>query len=400
MVWFRIVLSVLILLFGLVTTWSLSYKWICVGFILFSIPLLFQLSKNLLIKSYAIWFGVFLVMQSIISPVIKDRQIKTLKPNIDIRLDVRDGIPGITGLQHITTDSSGFRVTKRIDYTDGTPYRIFVMGGSTTEQIYLDDNKTWTHLLQKRLGENVNFNIEVINTGLSGTRTKHHFITLSEIAKYKPDMVIFLLGLNDWDHHIRSHFDPFIPVSFDRTFLGKFIKYRFYNLTEEEGFPKKGTKPEIVTGTDYDRKRGSLSRNVRKSFRPKSVLKSYIRYLNKIVTFCKKIDVICVFLTQPSGYQKDASEDFKRGFWMTPPDTRYTLDFESMVYISELYNDYLIEFAKRNNIYAFDLSKKIPPTYEYFYDDCHFNIHGANRVSEVLFQFLIPVVKSHQQSKI
>ena len=66
-------------------------------------------------------------------------------------INVVKGIPGISGLQTITTDHMGFRVTKSIDYAHKKGWRLFAIGASTTEEIYLDDHKTWTHLLQEKL---------------------------------------------------------------------------------------------------------------------------------------------------------------------------------------------------------------------------------------------------------
>ena len=80
------------------------------------------------------------------------------------------GIAGVAGIQRITTDTKGFRVTKNIDYESKSAFRIFAIGGSTTEQIFLDDKTTWTHLLQEKFSEH--FPVEVINTGVSAETLK------------------------------------------------------------------------------------------------------------------------------------------------------------------------------------------------------------------------------------
>ena len=128
-----------ILLYGITTCWDLSVKWMIITLSMFMMPLACLFLKNQIIKTYAIWFGVFLVLQSLLSPYFIDEDYKTLKPNLDIVTDVRGGLPGISGPQHLTTDSKGFRVTKNIDYSDDENYRIYAIGASTTEQIFLDD---------------------------------------------------------------------------------------------------------------------------------------------------------------------------------------------------------------------------------------------------------------------
>ena len=45
--------------------------------------------------------------------------------------------------------------------------------------------------------------MEVINAGITATRVKHHLVTLKKILPYSPDLIIFLIGINDWDRHIK-----------------------------------------------------------------------------------------------------------------------------------------------------------------------------------------------------
>jgi hypothetical protein len=88
-----------------------------------------------------------------------------LKPNLDYKIDVDEGaIPGIVGVQHITTDEKGFRVTPPVDYTEKSGLRIFTIGGSTTVDIYLDDRATWTHHLQENLKAGLDRPVEAITT--------------------------------------------------------------------------------------------------------------------------------------------------------------------------------------------------------------------------------------------
>ena len=69
----------------------------------------------------------------------------TLQPNLVEVIDVQgDGMPGIEGVQRITTDALGYRVNRPIDYERPAGLRVFAIGGSTTEDIHLDDHRTWT----------------------------------------------------------------------------------------------------------------------------------------------------------------------------------------------------------------------------------------------------------------
>lgn len=380
----RIFIGVIIFLYGITTINFSSYKWIALPIVLFSIPLLLQFIQNKILNIYALWIGVFLVLQSFVPiNVIPEGGLKTLKPFINETINVESGLPGISGKQSVTTDSKGFRTTKNIQYDKGDTFRVFAVGGSTTEQIYLDDKKTWTHLLQQDLSDSLSSNVEVINTGVSGLRAEHHLATLKYISQYHPDLVIFLVGVNDWNKHIKSNF--YNPVFFtrktlDRTLLGQLlmeIKSYFMGIGDDQ-YERK------VNGDSYTKKRNSLGREIIKSFRPESVSNFYKKSLLEIKNVCRKSSFKCMFVTQASGYKKGVTDDFKKGFWMTPPHQAYTLIFDDMVYIADLYNNYLINFSYENDIAICDAANKLDASYDNFYDDTHFNTNGANNMKSVL----------------
>ena len=380
----RIFIGVMIFLYGITTINFLSYKWIALPIILFSIPLLLQFIQNKILNIYALWVGVFLVLQSFVPiNVIPEGSLKTLKPFINETINVESLLPGISGKQSVSTDSKGFRTTKNIQYDKGDTFRVFAVGGSTTEQIYLDDKKTWTHLLQQDLSGPLFSNVEVINTGVSGLRAEHHLTTLKYISQYHPDLVIFLIGMNDWNKHIRSNFDNpvfFTRKTLDTTLLGQLLmetKSYIMSIGDNQYVRK-------VNGDSYTKKRNSLDKEIIKSFRPESVSNVYIKSLLEIKNVCRKSSFKCMFVTQTSGYKKGATDDFKKGFWMTPPHESFTLTFDDMVYIADLYNNYLTNFSYENDIAICDAANKLDASYDNFYDDAHFNTNGANNMKRVL----------------
>jgi lysophospholipase L1-like esterase len=386
-----LVAGFLVLIFGILTTWSINYKWILIGALVYSVPLLLQLTKSQTLRLCSVSIGILLVGQSLLSPYVRDKRPKTLRPFLERTWDVRGGVPGVTGIQRVTTDGKGFRVTKAVDYDRRSAYRIFAIGASTTEQVLIDDRSTWTHLLQQGLEEAVP-GVEVINAGLSGTRAKQSYATLFKILEYHPDMVIFDLGMNDALYEIVTHFDPLYPFSFDRTFLGRSVKEYWLLLARKAEAPGGKNQPQLFDGSEYDSKRNSLGRATVKRYRPAAVSGSFSHYVGEMVRLCQQNGITCVFVTQPNGYREGASEDFKRGFWMTPPETRYTLDFESLVHVSKLYNDFIVEQAGKPNVLVVDLLENVAPSYDYMYDECHFNLKGARAVAEALREALLPVV--------
>lgn len=405
-------ISFLVFLFGISTIEHGPYAWSFLALALYTAPLLLQIPGSSASRATGVWFAIFMAIQTLISPWVYDPDYQTLPANFSKTIDVKGGLPGISGAQTITTDKNGFRVTKKIDYASSESFRIFAIGASTTEQIYLDDRKTWTHLLEARLSSRYGRDVEVINTGVSGLRAVHHLATLKKIISMNPDMVIFLIGVNDWNDHIKKSIsdlrqgdannsqsqNSFIPdwlsntrkrLSLKNTLLGLALQRTLHSPlmhpVEREEF-----------GGIYANLRGSLERNVTYEFRPHAPDESYVSYMSEISGLCKKNGVVCVFLTQPTGYKLTAKPDFTHGFWMTPPYEDYTLSLESMTHVAHLYNNFLISFADANNHPVCDLASKIEPSYVSFYDDCHFNENGAKRFASLLARCVSSVIDKNK----
>lgn len=394
-------ISFIFFLFGIVSIDISSLEWAICGLLLYSIPVILQFFRSDYLRYWSLWIGFFLLVQTFLTPLLTDKNFKTLFPNLNMVINVKGGLPGIQGRQRITTDQKGFRVTKKVDYGSTKCFKIFAIGGSTTEQIALDNEKTWTHLLQEKLTPIINKEVFVINTGLSGLRAEHHLSTLKKIVGYHPDMVLFLFGINDWNQHIKDHFSlsrkDFIEkikkgralILLKNTLLGNALKsIKFITGGKNQDEPQ--VKQDY--GEYYSKQRGSLDRNQKVTFKPSSVHPHYERTLVEISSICKENEIDCIFITQPSGYQIGADKEFKAGFWMTPPNEEYTLNFESIVHIASLYNKFLIEFARQRGHKVCDLAHEFSPSYQFFYDDCHFNLKGAEHAATSLFSCIISSV--------
>lgn len=374
---------------------------------LFSMPALVYPAKLLWAKIWACWLSVFLIVQTLLSPVLIDYNLVLRPPHLDITTDVEGGLPGIQGLQRYTTDDYGFRTYPPADYRSSNAFRIFAIGGSTTIDDYLDDQKTWTHLLQERLGADLARPVEIINTGVPGLRATHHLSTLRYIEKLRPDMVIFLLGANDWVRHIYRQFgfgdmpdkDAYCVMRhpcFNVTLAGSAL-LRLWDWARN-GSPST-PQTRVEHGEYYSKQRGSLYRQDQRQFFPPSVLNSHSSTMEEIAKECLSSKVDCVSVTQPNGYSLEASEDFVSGFWMTPPNTSYTLSLESMQYLAKLYNDYLLSYGKQRGFVVCDLASEIPASYEALDDDMHFNTRGAALVAEKLEPCIMQAIAASKRAR-
>lgn len=177
--------------------------------------------KDLIIKILTILLslvlGLFIgeIVLRIYNPLqtrVKGDNIKLLANyNRKVVLDA-DQAAGLDSSFNYSTNPIGFRGPDLIETTNDS-FKIFTVGGSTTECSLLDDKKTWPNVLATLLSEN-NYDTWVNNAGIDGCSTYGHDVLLSEhLIHYKPDMILFLVGVNDLYQSVYPTKDAFLKSS-------------------------------------------------------------------------------------------------------------------------------------------------------------------------------------------
>jgi len=321
--------------------------------------------------------------------------LKTLQPNYFKKIRVvGEVMPGFEGINTISTDHLGFRHSNNVNYEDSSKFRVFTIGGSTTEEIYVDDKETWSALLQNHLYDAGLKHAEVINTGVSGIRAEHYFETQNYVSKMYPDLLIFLVGANDWNWQIKTMLGPqkIITRGNDSAWFPKlYLTPLYLAILKLKNFISTRSslndhKIEVKNdrGNYYSRQNDSLNRSIKVNMEFETVDELYIKFMSMIAEDCKNSSYNCMFMTQPNAYKKNISLGLKKRLWMTPPNEDYTLVFSSLINISTLYNDWLLDFGKSKEISVCDLNKEIQPSTKYFYDDVHFNEQGSVKVAALV----------------
>lgn len=385
----RWLLAGLMLAYGVVTFDRGAPKWAIGSLALFAVPLALQWTRWVMVRTYALWFASFLVLQALLTPWLRGDFI-TLPQQMNTTIDVRAAdLPGMPpGLRHVTTDERGFRVNPRVDYQTKRGLRIYAIGGSTTEDILLDDESTWTHRVQEGIAK-LGKSAEIVNTGVSGVRAANHLATLKVVARLEPDLVIFLIGANDWAKHIKDRFEriSWKPVSLRDSALGIVLDGAVISPMQRRIAGRTWSdQAHVIDSLEGLTRSGQLSlhRSVTHTFRPTEVAADYAATLREISSLCKENRLTCLFMTQPHAYSEATPADLRSRFWMTPPWATYTLDFESMTHIASLYNAFLKSFAAREGHPLCDLAPGIEPLPKFFYDDLHFTDEGARRVADLV----------------
>jgi len=90
-------------------------------------------------------------------------------------------------------NAEGFRAPPRAEADEGR-FNIVVVGGSTAYDLAVGTGETWPEKLEEALGQEVS----VFNLGQSGHASPQHVVLTALLASdYKPDLILFYMGLND-----------------------------------------------------------------------------------------------------------------------------------------------------------------------------------------------------------
>lgn len=123
--------------------------------------------------------------------------------------------PGVGGFEaDVSFNRWGYRGREFSKAKPPRTFRIIAFGGSTTMSLESDDDKTWPSVLERLLNNDAqNQQIEMINAGISGSRTREGLIRLKSEAQYfQPDLLLVAYGWNDVTRGVEGE-DPSLPAS-------------------------------------------------------------------------------------------------------------------------------------------------------------------------------------------
>lgn len=363
---------------------KLFYLYIFIFFIIVPANIII---KNSYVRSVLYTLIVIFLFQPVyvyLDNYLKKNKLNTFPKNMNFSYHLSDGlIEGINGLQTISTDKNGFRSkTKNYDKKDYSK-KIFFIGGSTTANIFLDDQYIFSNVVQD-LSRNKFISI---NAGKDGHTSKQNLITFKYISeKFEPEYVVFLIGANDWVKAINRHFTPMMENEYVKAFFFQSQPLvKVYAKIYEIFFQKK----TYSNATMFKKLQGKYKNKMKKSFYPEKVSKEFKSNLESITDLCNNISNLnCILMTQPAIYNQNLKNDNLEKLWFTPPFYKWALDMSSLIYIRDLYNEFLISKCKNKNVKCLDLSKKINQKSKLFYDDIHFNKEGNIFIGKLIYEYI------------
>jgi lysophospholipase L1-like esterase len=351
--------------------------------------------------SYLLYVGVVttllleltLRLYNPISPRIKgDRIILPVRQRYEVQIDA---LPGVQPKALHTKNSLGFRGPEPpADWA--AHLTVIAVGGSTTECYFLNDGTDWPAVLSRRLRPRF-AKLWVNNAGLNGHSTFGHQILLDDhVRKLHPDVVLFLVGINELGRDQLSGFDGhFLLDGPDQRGNADWRSIARKALNNSEVLNtlrviSRGIRTQKMHFRDNAYVRfnprdttstppGAVAAR-RRELRPK--LAAYARRLHRMLDTCQRAGIAPVLLTQPlllgQGTDPLTGTDLaKFRMWNGETGTLYWAHLDA-------YNDVTRAVARQRGVPLIDLARRMPRSTAYFYDEMHYTERGAARVAEIV----------------
>lgn len=342
-------------------------------------------------------------------------------PNLEKIFKPAPGVmPGISGDSRFLINAAGVRGTS-FPATD--EFRVLMLGGSTTECLYLDQDEAWPHLMQEQLNEALDSaSVGVGNVGKGGHNSRHHLLQVDKlIDQYEPHMVVVLLGVNDMlmrlrqdqdyrpqdaegpEYHERllnQAFSHTPGVTLDEAPLYERTRiWRELRTLENQIFsPTDAPLVQNETGDFYiklrdHRKAASRLRDTLPDMA--ASLHEYTQNVSAIVDRVHQKDASIVLVTQPTLWRPDLPEELVDLLWFGGVGAfqeergKEYYSIEALADAMTMYNAAVLRVCRQRSIPCVDLAAELPRDGSVFYDDVHFNESGARQVADILARYLL-----------
>lgn len=286
-----------------------------------------------------------------------------------------------------TRDANGLRGQHLYPLSD---IDILTIGGSTTDQRYIDDRETWQSLLENAF-DREGYAIRIANAGVDGHSTFGHLKTidlwLPAIPELKPKYILFYIGINDFfisDGHTRDHLsNSWKEKSAIYTALKKI---KLWSLAKSFQLTHQPVSWENVKFTN----KGLLTEEYLDSL-ANPFKEQYAKRIEQLILTCKKKNITPIFVTQPVMFYH--FEDKK--LMGVDQELVYVKPINGVdhYFIKKTMDKALIQKAQELNVFVIDIGNDSTWKTTDFYDYVHLNPYGTQHLSRILFPSLKAIIK-------
>jgi lysophospholipase L1-like esterase len=279
---------------------------------------------------------------------------------------------------------------------------IITVGGSTTECLEIAADKTWPHQLGVKLQPDFP-RLWLNNAGFCGHSTHGHYILIRDfIAKLKPKVIVFLVGINEVGVSNPREFDTRMSTSLSFRSFDRFLaalayrsevasvalnlhRYLFPKSVQAIGQRDMGeldlaTLPHLELS---EREKAALLKTHDEKYVPAFELR-----LRRLLKITRDHGIEPVLLTQPVVYGP-ATDDLT-GLDLGKIVVANGMNGEVGWQVLELYNDVTRRVGAEAGLLVIDEAREMPKSSRYYYDLMHFSNAGAEKFAEIAARQLRP----------
>lgn len=258
-------------------------------------------------------------------------------------------------------------------YPDST---IAFIGGSTTECMYVSEEKRFPHLVAKLLTTNGK-TVNGINSGVSGNDSLNSInIFLNKILPLQPDIAVLMHNINDLSllMHEGSYWNqnPYrSPIVYEEKSAKRFIKSVFPNTYEFLFRIKSSLSGHIDEFAQH--------RDQKKPIKIDKILVAFEENLNVFIAISKAKNINPVLMTMANRFTDNPDKIISD---KTKTLESIGVDYKTYKKWFDTMNERIREVASKHDILLIDLAKIVPQTKEYMVDSVHFNDLGSEFVAK------------------
>jgi hypothetical protein len=309
--------------------------------------------------------------------------------------------PGIrTGKKFFRVNNVGLRGPDWHPHDNS--YKVVVTGSQEAESEYLDDSQDLGHLLMADFNAQSKGTLWAASVAI-GHNTRDHLTILDTLPVFRRvQMLVFLIGTADLQDTLSREgatTDGALEASarnylnWLRTPSNTLARLALYNFLASAIIPKLPPKK----GWNYDEflvKQRKLRQQSRILPLPdlQAGISEYRKGILALSVECRKLDLRCLFLTEPTMWRDNLNQREQELVWMgaigRTESPRGYASIGDLAQAMSQYNQTLLDTCSGQGLECYDLAAHVPKDTSAMFDDCHFNEGGARLVASLLSSYL------------
>ena len=279
------------------------------------------------------------------------------------------------------TDADGFLMPSRVH--EEPDLEIVFLGGSTTECMFVEEEKRFPSLVGKLLRPAYG-RVNSYNGGKAGNNTLHSLNNLmNKVIPMAPDAVVMMHNVNDlsplmfgetnWTKQVsgRSTVQRHVTaVTSHKLFQTLFPNIAYASLKpgdEWAGLKIPERKDKIVVDVPF-------------------MLHEFRKNVMSFVVLCRARELRPVLMTQTSRMGDVPDERIRKNIERIRLD--FDIDYEGYRELHESFNEVIREVGRDEGVHVIDLAAKVPREATYLCDMYHFNTAGSELVAGIIAEEL------------